>query len=81
MSLSARRAPLPQDSWASALEEAEELAGKGFAEHYAALAAACRLAFTILDGHPERQRLLDAQEPLPADSVALLGRLRRRAGR
>jgi hypothetical protein len=71
----ARAAPPARDSWQSALEEAEELRDAGPEEHYRLLRAACDLAFAILAVRPDRQEVLDYEEPLPPESVALLERM------
>ncbi len=78
MSSTPKSAPPPLDSWRSACEEVAPFRDATPREHYRAFAEACRLAFLILANHPERRALLDYVDPLPADSIALLERLRRR---
>ena len=50
--------PPPRDGWADALEEARELEGVSLQQRYALLESACRLVFTILEHHPEREAIL-----------------------
>jgi hypothetical protein len=69
-------APPARDSWQSALEDEVELRGVGAEERYRLLEEACALAFAILAARPDRQAVLDYQDPLPPESVALLERLR-----
>ncbi|MCC6809035.1 MAG: hypothetical protein IT381_16525 [Deltaproteobacteria bacterium] len=71
------RAPPARDSFSDALAEAEEWGGRTFGDHNRGFLVALDLAFAALSGNPDKQRLLDAVDPLPAESVALIERLRR----
>jgi hypothetical protein len=67
--------PPPRDSWQSAVEDAEALRDADDAEHFRVFQQACELAFAILATRPDRQAVLDHEEPLPPESVRLLERL------
>jgi hypothetical protein len=69
------KTPPPRDSWADALEEAEPWRDATPEQHYAGLEQACALAFAVLEGHPRRDEFLAWQDPLPADSIALIEHL------
>ncbi len=64
--------PAPRDGWADALEEARELQGASFERRYALLESACRLVFSILEAHPDREQILSYRESPahPLDALA-----------
>jgi hypothetical protein len=66
--------PPPRDSWQSAVEDAEALRDADDAEHFRVFERVCELAFAILATRPDRQAVLDHEEPLPPESVGLLER-------
>ena len=57
--------PPPRDGWQDALEEARELSGLSFSDRYERLESACRLVFTILEHHPDREAILAHRDPVP----------------
>jgi hypothetical protein len=72
-------APPPFDSWAAAVEEANESRLNGLvgpAEHFRAFRAVCELATAILRRHPDRDAFLAYEDAISADSRTILERLR-----
>jgi hypothetical protein len=68
--------PKPRDGWADALVEAAELRGATPGQRYELLSAACEAVFEILSAHERREEFLEYQEPLSAESQALIRRAR-----
>jgi len=69
------------DNRTAVAREAEAFRGLTPEEHARATAAACRAAARQLAQRADRERLLAYRDPLPAGSVAVLGRLRAAARR
>jgi hypothetical protein len=68
--------PKPRDGWADALAEAAELRGATAMERHELLAAACEAVFEILSSHERQEDFLAYQEPLSAETQALIRRAR-----
>jgi hypothetical protein len=69
----------PRDALADLLELAREWSGASDETRDRALQSACAFAAQALAERPDRDRILEWRDPLPADSVALLERLKRDA--
>jgi hypothetical protein len=75
--------PDPRDILADLRELADEWRDASDETRDRALQSACAFAAQALASRPDRERVLAWRDPLPADSIALLERLRRhgRTGR
>lgn len=73
-----KQTPPARDGFADALEEAEDFANATVAEHAEVLLLLCQTALRQLDGNPDREAILEYQDPLPEHSRRLIEELRAR---
>lgn len=69
--------PPPRDSFADAVEEAQDVRDASFAERYRLLEALCSFVFEVLERHPDREAILSHRDPLPSDAADVFERARR----
>ena len=60
------------------MDDVASAAGTTTAQRARILESLCRMAAELTAQHPDPQRVLDWQDPIPAASAALLARLRAR---
>jgi hypothetical protein len=69
----------PRDERLDVQRKAAEWRDATYEERDRASAAACRAAAAMLAERPDRERILSWREPPPADTLAILARLRAEA--